>query len=137
MSVRNDPDMMIKLYERCLIEKADYLSHYGDLKAKKKCLLAYFNQDAQGVRDDCDSLTLDEFRAALKRMNIVGEAVEELFKRYDIDGSNVLSPNEFVNGVFREYHDTDLGKSVLEYMDDDETKAEEIYESHRLRAKAT
>ena len=115
MEMRNDSNMMTRLYEKLLQEKAAYLANYDSLEVRKRCLLKYFNSGKDGNAN----ITIDEFRDALKRMNITGTKVEDLFFRYDADGSGELSPEEFVDGVFASYKSQDLGKSVLEYDEND------------------
>ena len=87
--------------EKALRKYVESRSNYGS-DAKRERLLAKVFQDFDN--DGSGYLDLDEFEAAMVRMNFVGcqDAVAELFDKYDEDVSGYISYKEFVQQVLGE-----------------------------------
>lgn len=84
--------------EKALRSYVESKSSYGS-DAKRKRLLAKVFQDFD--QDGSGYLDLEEFEAAMVRMNFVGcqDAIADLFDKYDEDMSGYISYQEFVTNV--------------------------------------
>jgi len=107
-------EMALDELENKIRAKVESLTNFGDKTAQKKTLekvFNYFDEDRSG------KVSLDEFEAALVRMNFVGVQAEvtALFDRYDEQDDGRISYAEFSSGLFDNKMSADPNsKSIVE-----------------------